>query len=1099
MRIALIAVAYLTTGWLGLKMPYVGTHITLLWLPTGISTAALLRWGRPILPGICLGALTVNLITGATLPLAIAISIGNTLAPSVTVAVLQHFGFRPEFERQKDVGLFLIAAGTGMAISATLGVLSLFVAGVLPLTELGAAWSAWWMGDTVGVLLGAPILLSLSRASLDSVRHFKLEIVLWLVAAVIVAWLAFLRDYEHLGRSLPLGFLPLPLLAWAALRFGNAGAAFAGLACSVVAAWGTATGHGTFSMPDADVSRFLLWCFMATAVLTGLLVAALQSERMQTERTLRASEEKLRGLYQLSPLGIALVDMQGRFLEFNEAFRAICGYSDAELKSVDYWALTPKEYEADEAVQLASLERTGRYGPYEKEYIRKDGKRVPVQLNGMLITGTDGKRYIWSIAEDISTRRENQQRMERLLNEQRAILENTLVGIVTIRRRTITWANPAFEKMLGYAAGELNGKSTRPNFTSDDDYHALGEIAYAVLSKGMPFRTQLPHRCKDGSTIWVDMAGAMLNQETGDSLWVFVDLTEQHRLRARVQQSEQQKELALAGADLGWWDISLPSGEMAHNPRLVSMLGYTPDDVVVHLNTLASLVHPQDIATLREAFIALLKSATDHFESEFRIRHQQGKWVWMSARGMVVERSPEGRALRIAGTGLDVTARKESEEALKARENYLSTLIASMQDLVFVLTPGGVIEECFVPRFPVRPLYRSRENVIGKAPADILPESVASEFERAMSSVHWNGEPYAFEFPLTIQGREYLSKATVSALLGEGEASSGFLAVIRDITPERSAQRERERLAQSNALLLNSVGDGIIGIDLDANLMFANPAAQSILGYTEDELRGTNYREKFTPHHEDGQPYSIGASIVSKTLADGQVRNDEDGWLIRKDGTLFPAAMTATPIIEGHTWNGVVVIFQDITERKANEARIRDMAFYDPLTRLPNRRLLLDRLSMAMLSSHRRQTYGAVIFLDLDKFKVLNDTKGHDYGDLLLIEVAQRLQTCVRSEDTVARMGGDEFVLVLENLGTDAATATAHASAIAAKVSHALSSEFLLNEYTHSGSSSLGIALFIGTDVSMEELIKRADLAMYQAKSAGPNTVRMFNAEAACL
>jgi len=133
------------------------------------------------------------------------------------------------------------------------------------------------------------------------------------------------------------------------------------------------------------------------------------TERKKAEETVRASEEKLRGLFELSPLGIALTDMKGRYVEFNEALRRICGYSDEELRTLDYWALTPKKYEMDEARQLASLERTGRYGPYEKEYRRKDGSLIPLRLNGILLKGENGVSYIWSIIEDISERRHNEE------------------------------------------------------------------------------------------------------------------------------------------------------------------------------------------------------------------------------------------------------------------------------------------------------------------------------------------------------------------------------------------------------------------------------------------------------------------------------------------------------------------------------------------------------------------------------------------------------------------------------------------------------------------------------------------------------------------
>lgn len=457
-RSLVLTLAYFASGWLGLQIPYSGAHITLVWLPTGIAVAALFRWGRGVWPGVYLGAFLVNLVIGSPWLLAAAIAVGNTLGPLLAAAWLKRNGFNPALDRQRDVGIFLVAAGVGMLVSSSAGLTSLVVAGLMPLDAAPLGWLIWWLGDTVGVLLAAPVLLTLTRKTFEQFKEIWRELLLWLLVAAMIAWLAFIRDYEQLGRTLPLAFLTLPLFAWAALRFGNTVAALAGLGFSLIAAWATATGKGTFFVADEHISLLLLWSYMATTVLTGLMIAALQAERQQIAASLRTSEEMLRGMYELSPLGIALTDMQGRYVEFNEAFRAICGYSAEALKALDYWKLTPEKYRSEEALQLECLERTGRYGPYEKEYIRQDGSRVPLRLNGMLLTRHDGEKYIWSIVEDITVQRLNQERMEHLLAEQKAILENRLVGIVTVRERCIVWANPAFEEMLGYEPGSWPGR-----------------------------------------------------------------------------------------------------------------------------------------------------------------------------------------------------------------------------------------------------------------------------------------------------------------------------------------------------------------------------------------------------------------------------------------------------------------------------------------------------------------------------------------------------------------------------------------------------------------------------------------------------------------
>ncbi len=188
-----------------------------------------------------------------------------------------------------------------------------------------------------------------------------------------------------------------------------------------------------------------------------------------------------------------------------------------------------------------------------------------------------------------------------------------------------------------------------------------------------------------------------------------------------------------------------------------------------------------------------------------------------------------------------------------------------------------------------------------------------------------------------------------------------------------------------------------------------------------------------------------------------------------------------------------IVSLRTRSERTAAERRIEHLAFYDPLTELPNRRLLMDRLDRAMTGSARTQHMGALLFIDLDNFKMLNDTCGHDVGDRLLIEVAHRLATCVRDGDTISRLGGDEFVVMLEGLSEHPTDAAAQAQAIGEKVLSTLNQSYVMGGRTHHSTPSIGATLFVGNENSVDDLLKQADIAMYQAKAAGRNTLRFFD------
>ena len=225
---------------------------------------------------------------------------------------------------------------------------------------------------------------------------------------------------------------------------------------------------------------------------------------------------------------------------------------------------------------------------------------------------------------------------------------------------------------------------------------------------------------------------------------------------------------------------------------------------------------------------------------------------------------------------------------------------------------------------------------------------------------------------------------------------------------------------------------------------------------------------------------------------------DEVFW--RKDGVAIPVEYWSQPIISDGNVVGAIATFLDISERKKNEATIHKLAFYDTLTQLPNRRLLQERLSQALLAARRSENYGAVMFIDLDNFKALNDTHGHAMGDLLLIEVAHRISACLREVDTVARLGGDEFVVLLNELDKDNTESARHAGLIAEKIRSALAQAYILklqqqdNADTmveHRCTSSIGVALF-NQHTLQDDVLKWADTAMYQAKEDGRNLVRFY-------
>ncbi len=282
--------------------------------------------------------------------------------------------------------------------------------------------------------------------------------------------------------------------------------------------------------------------------------------------------------------------------------------------------------------------------------------------------------------------------------------------------------------------------------------------------------------------------------------------------------------------------------------------------------------------------------------------------------------------------------------------------------------------------------------------------------------------------------------------------------------------------------------EGIMITDANANIIRVNRAFCEITGYSAEEVLGKNPRI-LSSGKQDREFYEeMWRQLTAFDSWSGEICDR------RKDDTMYPKWLTITAVRDGAgKITEYVAIFSDITQRKQAEEEIRNLAFYDVLTGLPNRRLLLDRFRQALTTSQRSRQYGAVLFLDMDRFKTLNDTLGHEYGDLMLAEVARRMQTCVREADTVARLGGDEFVVLLEDIDEKSTEALQKVALIAEKIRVSLTSPYILAGHEHHSSPSIGATLYRGAEKSVDVLLKHADTAMYQAKESGRNAVRFFN------
>ena len=487
------------------------------------------------------------------------------------------------------------------------------------------------------------------------------------------------------------------------------------------------------------------------------------------------------------------------------------------------------------------------------------------------------------------------------------------------------------------------------------------------------------------------------------------------------------------------------------------------------------LIIETDPKTLRRLWEQLKNDHHLTFTSQQRITGDQLISVEISASYVHYDH----RKL-VIGYFRDISERLRTEQALhKESEKNLAFLRNSSDGVHILDVDGNVIEasDSFC-----KMLGYTRDEVVGMNVAQWDAKFNREELQFLVKKQFEQQHLNLFETRHRCKDGRTID-VEISGLALELEGNLVLFNSSRDIS-ERKWADQQLRIA---AIAFESQ-EGIVVTDANINILRVNSSFTKITGYEEHEVVGCSPNILRSDRQEETFYESMWKSIKDNGSWQGEI------WNRRKCGEIYLEYLTITVVKDQHDKiANYVGTFVDITSRKESVDKIERLAFYDSLTELPNRLLLQDRLKLALAASHRSGKLGALMFIDMDNFKILNDTLGHDMGDLLLQQVAQRLVSCVREGDTVARLGGDEFVVMLENLCDQTADAAAFAETIGHKIQVKLNQNYQLSIHEYRSTPSIGVTLFNGHGQTTDELLKQADIAMYQAKTSGRNTLRFFD------
>jgi diguanylate cyclase (GGDEF)-like protein/PAS domain S-box-containing protein len=849
-----------------------------------------------------------------------------------------------------------------------------------------------------------------------------------------------------------------------------------------------ATAITGFIMCVFDVSKMTLYpngqiwaSHTITILFAALLVSIVSLYVLKNEERIRleiaSTEARYKLLFERSLTGAYRTALDGRVLDCNVSFCQMFGYSTRKevtggSVNVGYFSTS------DRVLFIERLQAEKSLTNFEQRLKRKDGSPVWVLNSATLLTREDGTGpVIKGTMTDISELRRAEQQNRRLAAivncSDDAILSLTLGGVIE------SW-NHSAERIYGYTVEEAIGRSI--NIVAPGDRsNEFRQILERVGSGHEVADMEAIRVRKDGKQITISFSVSPITDSTGvvvGASSIARDITDRKRSEEALRKSEVQYRLLFESNPFPMWVFDRNTLRfLAVNQAAIRQYGFSEQEFLAM--TVADIRPEEDIPDLLQDI-----ATRDHGLQKPGIRRHRKK------NGAIIDVEIVSHDLDFQGidamlvAAYDVTEQKRSREMLQDSENKYHALFADSADAYWLLDETGYLD-C---NWAALEMFGFASKDDFKHPADISPphqpDGTPSEIaaKQRIAAALLNGKERFEWLHQRKNGEVFPTEVCLTALTLGGRRI--LLATVRDITERKQAE---EALLFKTALLeaqSETTIDGILAVDESDHIILANRQFGLHFGIPDELLSSADdliVRKYVTDIVENNDAF---LERIKSLYAHPDDRSRDEVRL--KNGKTFDRY--SAPLIDSKSRRrGRIWYFRDITDRKAAEERIQFLAYFDALTELPNRTLLKDRLLKAVAGARRRNEQVALLFLDIDHFKLINDSLGHTLGDRLLKDVAARLKGCVREQDTVARVGGDEFVVVLSGVKGEAEAATA-----ASRIVKTITGKFVVQGHSLNTSCSLGISMFPQHSDDCDTLIKYADQAMYSAKENGRNNFQFF-------
>jgi diguanylate cyclase (GGDEF)-like protein/PAS domain S-box-containing protein len=819
------------------------------------------------------------------------------------------------------------------------------------------------------------------------------------------------------------------------------------------------------------------------------------TERKIAEKKLAESESIMATVLENASAYIFLKDTEGRYTYVNKPclelwdlpIEKVIGVTNEDLFDPQF-AATIREIDLRVLVNGESIAQE------ETATALKTGKTAIYWAVKIPLRNADGSIYgLCGISTDITAQKE----MNKEMHSSKAKLEAALASMndavfISDTEGQFIEFNEAFATFHKFKNKEDCPK-TLAEFPTLIDVYSITSGEFLPLEQrtvpralrgetgtGLEFTLQR----RDTGETWVgSYSYAPIRDNSGvivGSVVTARDITASKHTENALKNSEEHFRSLFTQAPLGIALINSLTGQIYKaNPKYAEIVGLSIDEL--EGIDWMQITHPDDVQADLDNMALMNAGKTNGFIMEKRYIHVDGSIVWINLTVAKILLKEQGDPCHHCIVE-DITARKKITEALNAREKEFRLLAESMPQIVWITRVDG---ECiYLNQQWVDYTGLSFEESYGHNWSNALhPDDQQHALNAWQTALH-NNSDYSFECRLRRADgvyRWWLDRG-VPVFDDTGKVYKWF-GTCTDI----HELKEFEKSLRIAAIAFESQ-EAMVITDDKQTILKVNQAFTRTTGYSAEEAIGKT-PVLLKSGNQNKQFYdTMWESLNSDKFWAGEL------WNRRKNGELYPEWLSISAVTDANGQvSNYVAAFTDITESKKLEETIYHLAFYDPLTKLPNRRLLVEYLQQALNSSTRHLNHGALLFIDLDNFKELNDIRGYEVGDALLIDVAKRLQHSVRSNDKVSCLGGDDFVIVLEELSRETEQAAIQAESFAEKIHVILSQPFYLHGQQYYNACSIGISLFCNHDTSVDDLLKYANTAMYQAKKSGRNSIRFFD------